>query len=527
MKRLLLILVPTLCLGGLIAMRVKEKRADAAEQAQIREARTKAKPVVSVAPATIRDVVDHYEAVGSAEAPYNVRLSPKITGRIEFLQVREGDKVTAGQVLVRLDPTEVEGQVQQARAAVAEAQSRLAQASLTLGPTETNIATNIQQQEAAVAVAKSDLNLVLTNSESKKANQRTFITDAQNRVKNAEAAIAKEEAAVKAARANLDNAKAKYNRVNGLYKQGFIAAQDVDDAKTEVSVMEGALSVEEQELNAAKANKASMLAQQEAAEKQYTIGVNGVAADTASARARLRQAEAALAYAKANRAQKPAYEKNIAALRSAVAAAEANLRSAEARRADTVLTAPISGYVASRGADPGATATPGQPILTLVSANQIWVNFAVPEEVNRAITTGMPVTVSFDALPGRAFAARVVHQDPTADPASRQFQIRAAIENPGSALKPGMFGRVKLVTSRTPNATVVPREAVQQGKEGATVTVVDENNIAHRRPVTLGPSDVSSVSISSGLRPGEKVVILSANPVKDGAEVRLGGEKKK
>jgi HlyD family secretion protein len=255
MKRWLVVIIPAVILGGLIAVRVKAKKAEAAEQDKVRAMRMKTPPVVSVASVGYRDIIETYESVATAESPYNVKISPKVTGRIDFLQVREGDRVNAGDVLVRLDPADVEGQVQQARAAVAEAQSRLAQASLTLGPTETNISTNIRQQQAAVEVAKSDLNLVLTNSEFKKANQRTFITDATSRVKNAEAAIAKEEASVKAAKANLENAKSKMNRVNDLYKQGFIAAQDVDDARTQVSVMEGALDVAQGELNSAKANR--------------------------------------------------------------------------------------------------------------------------------------------------------------------------------------------------------------------------------------------------------------------------------
>lgn len=525
MKRWLFVLIPALILGTLIAVRVREKKAEAAAQSQVREARMKAVPVVSVATVINQDIVETYGGVGTAEAPYNIRISAKTTGRIEYLEAREGDKIKAGQVLVRLDPTEIEGQVQQARAAVAEARSRLAQAMLTQGPTNTSIQTNIRQQVAAVDVAKSDLNLVLTNSESKKANQHTFITDAEGRVRNAEAAIGNAEASVKSAAANLDNAKAKFNRINGLYKEGFIAAQDVDDERTQVSVMQGALDVAGGQVISAKAIRDSMLAQKEASEKQYTIGVNGVKADTAAAQARVRQSQAALDYAKSNTAQKPAYEENIAALRSSVTAAEASVRSAEARRSDTILTAPIAGSVAARLMDPGATATSGQPILSLVATNHIWITFGVPEEVNRRVAVGMPVTVTFDALPDRQFIAKVVQQNPSADPTNRQFQVRAAIDNSQNILKPGMFARFKLVTARTPNAIVAPLEAVQKGAQGNTVVVVDENNKAHRRPVTLGPANADVVSITSGIQPGEKVVILSAAPVKDETAVRIGVEK--
>jgi membrane fusion protein (multidrug efflux system) len=155
----------------------------------------------------------------------------------------------------------------------------------------------------------------------------------------------------------------------------------------------------------------------------------------------------------------------------------------------------------------------------------VWVSFGVPEEVNRNVRTGMPVTVVLDGLPDRRFNARVIHQNPSADPLNRQFQVRAAIDNPGGLVKPGMFGRIKLVSSQTLHTLAVPREAVQQGRDGASVVVVYESNVAFHRPVTVGPSDTEAISITSGLQLGEKVVILSAGPVKDGATVRIGGDK--
>src|SRR5205807_8688435 len=99
------------------------------------------------------------------------------------------------------------------------------------------------------------------------------------------------------------------------------------------------------------------------------------------------------------------------------------------------------------------------------------------------------------------------------------------LDNPQNQVRPGMFARVKMVTDRVSNAIVVPREAVQRGKDGAAVMVVDDTNVAHRQPVELGTSDVAVVAILKGLHPGDKVITLSATPVKDGQTVRIGGAK--
>jgi membrane fusion protein (multidrug efflux system) len=208
-----------------------------------------------------------------------------------------------------------------------------------------------------------------------------------------------------------------------------------------------------------------------------------------------------------------------------VAAAQAAVRNAEARRADTVISAPMAGAVTGRYMDPGTMATPGQPIVALQTASQVWVTFPVPEAASGGIHLSMPITVRLDAYPDRTFTARVVQVNPSADPASRQFQVRAALDDRTNLIKPGMFARVAIETSRVKGGLVVPREAIQQGKAGAEVVVVGDDNVAHKRPVSTGAGDAVGVVILSGLEPGERVVNLSASPVKDGANVRIGDAK--
>lgn len=527
MRRWLAILIPVVALGGLIAWRLNVKKAEAASQEQQRQARKTSAPTVSVSEAKVRDIVHTFEALGNVEAPFNVKISPKVTGRIDFLQAREGDRVTAGQVLVRIDPTDVEAQVRQAQANVAEARSRLAQAEITQAPTNVNIATQIRQQQAALESTQADANQASQNYNSQVAAAQSAVTDAQARVTNAEAARANAQASIRSAQANLNNAQTKLNRVNELYSQGYIAAQDVDDAKTTVSVQQGALDVAKGQLDSATAARDSAQAQVSSAQEQASIVKTKGKADIAAAKAKVKQAQAALDYAKANTAQRPAYQANLKALQASVDAAEAAVRSAESHRADTVLIAPISGSITMRYMDPGAVATSGQPILSVQSMQQVWVTIPVPEEVSRKVFLGQMAGVVFDALPGSTFTGKIVQINPSADPQSRQFQARVALDNPRNVLKPGMFGRVTLTTEKTPNAVVVPREAVQNGKDGASVTVIDASNKAEKRIVTVGASDPSGIAITSGVQSGEKVVIMSSVPVKDGATVRISGEGKK
>jgi RND family efflux transporter MFP subunit len=526
MKRWLTVLIPLLILGALIGWRLHTKQIQVAAQNQQRAARRTAVPVVSVAVARLKDIEPAFEAVGGVEAPLNVKIAAKVMGRIEFLQVREGDRVTRGEVLVRIDPSEIEAQVQQQQSALAEAQYRLSQAQITQAPTDVQVNTQVRQQAAGVSTAQANYNQVKQNYAAQVAAAQAAVTDAQGRVNGANAAMANAQASIRSAQANLNNARAKYNRIYDLYKQGFIAAQDVDDARTAVDVQQGALDVAQSQLNSATAGRDSALAEKQAADNQASIVKTKGQADIDAARAAVVQARAALEYARANRAQKPAYQQNLAALRATVAAARASLRNVDAQRANTVLTSPLNGFVTDRLMDPGAMATAGQPILAVQSIRQVWVTVAVPEEVSRKIYVGLPTQVRFDALPGRAFTGKVVQVNPAADPMSRQFSVRVMLDNSQNLIKPGMFARVAMVTEHIRNAIVVPREAIQQSPAGPAVIVVAENDVAQRRPVTLGSSDTDSIAVTEGVHPGERVVTMSAAPVKDGQPVRIAGTRR-
>ena len=443
-------LVPVIIVGLLVGWRYSEKKKDAAAQVQQRAVRMSAPAVVTLAVAKVQDVVHTFEYVGSVQPPLSVQIAPKVTGRIDFLQVHEGDRVSKGQVLVRIDPSTVLAQVQQQKAALRGAQRRYAQAKDMQEPTNVSANTQIDQQKAVVASAEAD---------------------------------------VKTAQANLKNAQLKYQRLKTLYDKGFVAQQDVDDADAAQKVQE---------------------ATQEAAEEKVT------------------QAQAALKYAESNLATQPAYVQNLAALRADIAAAEGGLKNLEAQLKDTVLICPLDGYVTGRYMDPGAVASPGQAILAVQYMREVWVSVPIPEEVSASVHPGMSARATFDALPGETFTGRVTQLNPSADPASRQFMARVTLQNPDNRIKPGTYARVTLETFRAPHALVVPREAVQHGPADSTyVMVVDRENVAHQRPVTVGTDGIGILAITRGLSSGEKVATMSTFPLKEGQHVHPSDSKER
>lgn len=534
-KRWIIILVPVLLLVGMIGWRISQKKAEAAAQKTQQAARGKAGGIVSAVAAVQRDIVKTYEAVGTVEAPNTVNVTPKVAGRLQYLQLREGDKVQAGQVIARIDPAEVEAGVRNAEATLAEARSRLAQAQVTENATNVGVGTAIQTQRAVVETARAVSAQALSDQGAQIAAAQAAVAEARGRVEAANAEIASSAAAIQTAQANLENAHVNLQRQQALVKEGATAKVNEDNALTLVKVQQGALEEARQRRANGIAARGSAQAQQRAAERQVQIARNKATSDIAAAKAGVSQAQAALTAAQANTSQGAAYRQNLLALAAAVRAAEANVRAAQTRLGDTVLRSPLTGVVTQRSLDPGGLATPGQTIVTVQAIRQVWVTTSVPEEISRRVYVGQTATVDLDALPNQKFTGRITQLNPAADVQSRQFQIRVRLDNSEGRIKPGMSGQVVLETERARGAITVPREAVryesaertadEEVRGEATVTVVTAESKAQFRKVRTGLSDDKSVAITSGLEAGEQVVILTGREVKDGQTVRIADAK--
>jgi len=482
MRTILFPLILLVLFGGVIAWRVGTVRATAAAQQQAMAGRRNRVATVAVEPASTRTLRSTVEEMANVRAPLNVALAPKVSGRIERVAAEEGQSVTAGQVLVRLDPAELRARVEAARAEVSEAEFRLAQARLGTQPERTRIRAEIEQARAAVATARADL-------KQKQASAASQIATAKN--------------AEEQARAELENARARAKRLEALLERGFVPRQQVEDAQTRVTVADTALR---------------------SATEQVRLVQNETQAAIEVAQQRLKETQAELRLALANEAQNPMYAANIAALSAQVRRARGALQDAQAQLSQTTLRSPIAGIVSERRMDPGAMATPGVPILTIVDIRRLWLDVPVQEEQAAQVAPGLPAEAWFDAQPGKVFTGRVIRLNPAANPQSRSVIARVEIANPGGLLKPGMFGRVRLVTNRRPDVLVVPREAVlRDGQE--TYVFVSDGETASRRRVTLGEEATDVIEVRSGLQPGETVIVQGHQQLRDGAKIRVARSK--
>ncbi|MDQ5987297.1 MAG: Multidrug efflux pump [Syntrophus sp. SKADARSKE-3] len=226
-------------------------------------------------------------------------------------------------------------------------------------------------------------------------------------------------------------------------------------------------------------------------------------------------------------------EKSAAA---AVISAQGKVRQAELNLSYTTITSPVGGASGQAKKQEGSYISMGpESLLTYVAKlDPIWVNFSVSEnERMKQIEETKKGTIKLP--PGEDFTVELVLSDGTvfprkgrlnfADPSFSQetgtFLVRGTFANPYPyLLRPGQFVRVRLYGAVRPNAITIPRRAVLQGAKGHFVWVVDKNNQAEFRNVTVGDWYGDSCFISDGLKASELVVVDGGMKLAPGIPVK-------
>lgn len=366
------------------------------------------------------------EYTGSTVPFRTVSLRSQVEGRLLALNVDVGDRVKQGQIIAQLD----------------DALLRTAQ----------------NQAEAELAALKSEV--ARTNAQ----------------ISNARAQVG-------SARAELEQAQADAQRQQKLLKEGAIAQQAAEQARTEARTATQALR-----------------AAQETVRTEQQV---------------------------------------LAAAQGRVVAQQAVVAEAKERRSYARLTSPITGAVLEKLTEPGNLLQPGNEALRIGDFSRVKVEVDVSEKELGKIRLGQPVKVRLDAFPNQTYTGQVTRISPAADTTARLVPVEVVIPNNDSKIGSGLLARV-IFESQTQARVVIPETALQ-GTEGTSaqadkqtsrqgenrqgrvfvVTEVDGKAKVAPRSVTLGERADGKVEVLSGLQPGERFVARSGKPLKDGDAVSL------
>ena len=189
---------------------------------------------------------------------------------------------------------------------------------------------------------------------------------------------------------------------------------------------------------------------------------------------------------------------------------------------NTILRTPVSGVVSARNYDRGDLFAMAQPIYTVQQITPVKLLVPISETDYTRVKRGDKVSLTADALPGRTFSGSIVRLYPTMDAASHTFNAEVRVANANRELRPGMYARVT-VDFGARQSIVVPDVAVlkQQGSGQRTVFVLQPDNTAEMRLVTVGRHFGTSYEILSGLEEGEQVLTGGHTNLKAGDKVEV------
>lgn len=216
----------------------------------------------------------------------------------------------------------------------------------------------------------------------------------------------------------------------------------------------------------------------------------------------------------------------VDAARSKYEIAKANLERIQTLLGYSKIIAPFDGVITRRWVDPGAfipSATSGSAaknaaVVTLMDFRRVRVQVAVPQSDAALVKTGLPVQVSVEELPGRAFEGQITRFAYALDESTKTMMTEIEIPNPELVLRPGMYVNCHIALEKKTDALLLPAEALVTEKKKNFVFCFRDGK-AVRVPVKIGFDDGVSVEVLEGLKLNESVIATGKQAITDGQSV--------
>ncbi|MEH2274162.1 MAG: efflux RND transporter periplasmic adaptor subunit [Nostoc sp.] len=290
-------------------------------------------------------------------------------------------------------------------------------------------------------------------------------------------------------------------------------------------------------------------------QRQQNLFKAGAIAEQVAQRART-QAQTAAQALRAAQEQVRTEQQAVAAAQGRVLAQQALVAQTKERRSYAQLTSPITGVVTQKVTEPGNLLQAGSEVLKIGDFNTVKVVVQVSELELAQIQVGQSVQVRLDAFPDQALIGRVTRISPAADATARLIPVEVVIPNTQGKIGSGLLARVNF-ENQTQQRVVVPQTAIQKaGNKNSKGTGETQTNVRQdsspsntsgiaeaksqdqsgaifvlkdtegktkvtARAVMLGKRADGRVEILSGLQAGERYVVRSGKPLKEGDTVSL------
>ncbi|ACC82393.1 efflux RND transporter periplasmic adaptor subunit [Nostoc punctiforme] len=442
--------------------------------------------LATVQPETVQE---SSEFIGSLEAPRSVIIKPQVEGRVTQIYIKEGNRVQQGQVIISLESDSVQAQLLQAKAALAQAQARLAE-----------LKAGTRQEEVAQA--------------------RAQLTQAQARLRDAQSGsqpqeIAQAEAQIQSAKSDVELAQSRAKRYAQLRKEGAVSQDTLEGYVKEQQSAEAALVVAQKRLAQLRQSR--------------TSSVNELAGALEQQKQNLRQLE---------NGSRP---EEIAQARSQVTQAAAQVQAAQVQLQYTKVLAPFTGTVGDIPTKVGDYVEKADQLTTLTRNDSLELNISVPLEEAKKLRLGLLVQMlNIQGQPTATGKISFISPDASSD--SQTILVKANFGNSRSQLvnrqsvqtkviwneRPGILIPVTAVSRLGGETFVFVAEAPTEKKAEPTEKKAEApaekkagapSLVAQQKPVKLGVIEGNNYQVIEGLKAGDKIVVSGILNLTNGAPI--------
>ena len=219
---------------------------------------------------------------------------------------------------------------------------------------------------------------------------------------------------------------------------------------------------------------------------------------------------------------------DLAAKRTAVKSAQANVDRLSQLVAFEKVYAPFDGVITARNTDIGqlidSGAAGGTPrsLFQMAAINRLRVFINVPQIYSQATTPGLTADLMFAEFPGRRFPGKLVRTSRAIDPVSRTLNVEVDVDNANGELFPGAYTEVHLKLKDGIRSTlVIPVSALLFRREGLRVAVAKNDDTAELLPITLGRDFGDVAEVTTGLTGDERVITNPPDSIIDGERLNV------
>jgi len=483
------------------------------------------KPNYEFAIAKRADIVQEVSVTGRVKPAENVDLAFEKGGRVARVYVRVGDKVKSGDLLIALENSDLQAQLNQAQAVLKEQQTKLKElkAGARLEEIELKKAAvekakqDVRNEYSGVADVLNDAYLKAEEAINVKIDSFFDYEDTDNPYLTFSTSDPQLETMARSLRVtvknNLKTWKEELNQIKDIQPIEFVKLDEaINHAKSYLATCRDLLTylsdALEKSINLSATTRDSYRSSLNVARNSINTAISSVEAKQqkiAAQLAALNIPSEELALLSAG----PTAEQ-IAAQEARVEQALANVKNYQAQLDKTILKSPIDGVVTKQEAKVGEIINAGINVVSVMSANKFEIEANVPEADIAKIKVGNPAKVTLDAYgEDVVFEAKVIKIDPAEVMIEGVATYKTTLQfnQEDKRIKSGMTANIDILTDKRENVIVVPKRAVMNKNGDKIVKVLVGNNVSEVKVKTGLTGSEGEIEIIEGIKEGDKIIV--------------------